>query len=687
MTSPPPGDGVLLIGFDLGHGETAIGTVWTHSKDEPRIADLPGSGRSYPTAVALLGNPPPQPPTRTVVGAGCFVPRPKGRVLEFYSAFKSADLDDGGRTRRAVELFVRHVVQALTGTPETDDAPPEVIRIPANASTRWLFGVPSGWSTRQRDEYRDLLAGLCPGEVEVLPESRAALLYGRESRDLADPLRQFVGGTVAQGSSVVIDLGSSTADYTVVTGLFARPLDTGNPALGASLIDRELMRRTVEGHDDRERLLEALEEPGSRSVLEFRCRQTKERFFAAADPLEPDATAEGTTVEVRTPAGESVRVQIWLTSDVLDEITNAPLAPLNGASWRQAFRDDLEKVSAALGGGCPDLVMMTGGASRMHFAQDIVREVFSRSRLVLGAEPEYAIAKGLVIAGQTRIRVEGFRKEIGDFIASGRIESIIDEKLPELAGKLGTVMTENLVEGHVIPAVLRWRNGALDLVTDIETEVTRTREEYLSSPAFRSRVEAEAEAWSKGVSALVDTRTAEICHRWNIPPGALSLSRPFVPRTASPVGAYSDLAVDNLNTIGNVAVGTVAYVAGVIGVAAVAVSLNPVGAVVAAVVGVVVVVMAAVRGKEEAMKYAKTRRMPGPLRKLITERHLLGKIRSKAEADSTEESAAAEFAATFLSEQRRDIIRLVATTVREHLETSARYTELLIQPEEGPDPS
>ncbi|MBZ9639202.1 Hsp70 family protein, partial [Streptomyces sp. PSKA30] len=606
-------------------------------------------------------------------------------VLEFYSAFKSADLEDGGRTRRAVELFVRHVVQALTGTPETDDAPHDVIVISANAPTRWLFGVPSGWSTHQRDEYRDLLAGLCPGEVEVLPESRAALLYGRESRDLPDPLRQLVGGTVAQGSSVVIDLGSSTADYTVVTGLFARPLDTGNPALGASLIDRELMRRTVEGHDDRERLLEALEDPSSRSILEFRCRRTKESFFVAADPLEPEATSAGETVEVRTSAGESIRVQIWLTSDLLDEITNAPLAPLNGVSWRQAFRDDLEKVRAALGGDCPDLVMMTGGASRMQFAQNIVREVFSQSQVVLGAEPEYAIAKGLVIAGQTRIRVEGFRKEIGDFTASGRIESIIDEKLPELAGKLGTVMTENLVNEHVIPAVLRWRNGELDLVSDIETEVARTREEYLSSPAFRSRVEAEAEAWSKNVSALVDTRTAEICHRWNIPPGALSLSSPFVPRTASPVGDYSDLAVDNLNTIGNVAVGAVAYIAGVIGAVAVAVSLNPVGAAVAAIVGVVVLVVAAVRGKEEAMKYAKTRRMPGPLRKLITERHLLGKIRSKAEEDSTEETAAEEFAATFLSEQRHEIIRLVATTVREHLETAARYTELLIQPEEGPE--
>lgn len=84
------------------------------------------------------------------------------------------------------------------------------------------------------------------------------------------------------------------------------------------------------------------------------------------------------------------------------------------------------------------------------------------------------------------------------------------------------------------------------------------------------------------------------------------------------------------------------------------------------------------------MRYARTRRMPGPLRKLVSERHLLGKIRAKTAEDSTEETAAAEFARTFLSEQRDEIIRLVGATVREHLEAAARYTELLIQPEEGP---
>ncbi|MEU1028275.1 hypothetical protein ABZ402_05875 [Streptomyces mirabilis] len=685
MTSHASGDGrVLLIGFDLGHGETAICTAWSETRDEPRVAELPHSGKSYPTAVALLTDPSRQHPTRTVIGGRCFAPRPRKRVLEFHSTFKSADLEDGGRTRRAIELFVSQVVRELIGMPETDDAPHDVIVIPADTPTRWLFGTPSGWSTQQRETYRDLLAGLCPGVVEVLPESRAALLYGRESRDLPNPLGLLEGDTVACLTSVVIDLGSSTADYTIVTGLSARPLDTGNNALGASLIDKELMRRTVEGHNDRDRLLEALEEPGSRAHLEYQCRLLKEKFFTEVDPLEPDLTTSQWTVEVKTSAGERISVDIRLTSDVLDDITNARLSALNGASWREAFRDDLERVKAALGDDGPDLVMMTGGASRMHFAQDIAREVFGESRVVLGAEPQYAIAKGLVIAGRTRTRVEGFRKDLKDFAASGRIESIVDEKLPELAKTLGTVMTENLVEEHVIPAVLRWRNGELDLVSDIETEVARTREKYLSSRAFRSRVESEAEDWSKRVSALVDTRTAEICRTWDIPPGALSLSRPFVPRSASPVGSYSDLAVENLNTIGKAAVGAVAYVAGVIGMVAVGVSLNPVGAAVAAVVGVVVLVIAAVRGKEEAMRYARTRRMPGPLRKLVSERHLLGKIRAKTAEDSTEETAAAEFARTFLSEQRDEIIRLVGATVREHLEAAARYTELLIQPTEGP---
>ncbi|MFF5571964.1 MULTISPECIES: Hsp70 family protein [Streptomyces] len=675
----------LLVGFDLGHGETAVCTVWADTKDEPRMADLQGGRRkTHPTAVALVRGPSPQEAPRTVIGSACFNSWAKGAVEEIHFAFKSADLEDGGRTRRAIELFVGHAVQMLTDAQETNDRPRDVVAIPKGTRIRWLFGAPSGWSKAQRKQYQNLLTGLCPGRVDVVPESRAALLYGRESRDLPDPLRQLTGGAAGRGSCLVIDLGSSTADYTVVDGLSAHAVDTGNTLLGASLIDKELLRRTVEDHRDAELLWEILADDGSRSFLEYQCREAKEHFFATADPQDPDGLPQGLLVSVKSPNGEVIDVSIRVTPRLMEEITHAPLDTLNGASWSETFRADLEKVSAGLGVVLPDLVMMTGGASRMRFAQDIVREVFDRSQLVLGAEPEFAIAKGLVIAGRARKRAEAFRADVQTFLDSGRIESIIDETLPELAGKLGALMTAGLVEHHLIPAVRRWRNGDLDLVTDIEREVTRTRDAHLSSPYFRRHIEAEADAWSRKVSALVDGRTAEICRKHDIPPGAVSLSQPFVVNTTSPVQVDSDMAVDNLNTIGNTAAIAMGYVTGVIGMAVVAVSLNPVGAAMATVVAVIVVIVAALRGKEEAMKIAKNSRMPLFLRKLISEERLLDKIRTKTRDDATEQTAAAQFAETFLSGQRDEIVRLVGTAVRQHLETAAGRTELLIEPAEGP---
>ena len=50
---------------------------------------------------------------------------------------------------------------------------------------------------------------------------------------------------------LLIDIGSSTTDFTLVKSLSEFPLDFGRNTLGASLIDKSILARTLANHEQR----------------------------------------------------------------------------------------------------------------------------------------------------------------------------------------------------------------------------------------------------------------------------------------------------------------------------------------------------------------------------------------------------------------------------------------------------
>jgi molecular chaperone DnaK (HSP70) len=48
---------------------------------------------------------------------------------------------------------------------------------------------------------------------------------------------------------LIVDIGSSTTDFTLVKSLHEIPLDFGRNALGASLIDKAIFARTLANHE------------------------------------------------------------------------------------------------------------------------------------------------------------------------------------------------------------------------------------------------------------------------------------------------------------------------------------------------------------------------------------------------------------------------------------------------------
>ena len=246
--------------------------------------------------------------------------RPGGRqakgVTSLYLAFKSPE--STVEVRHPVLLFVAKVkADAVARDGELGD----------KRRVRWVFGAPSGWSGDRRRAYADLLRSAGLQHVDVVPESRAAMLYARESMDIT------IGQDQLSGSIVVTDVGSSTTDFTRVLGYHTGPpIDTG-VQLGAGLIDRTILERQLERHSERKALEELLHNNRLlRLRLELLCREVKEMYFRT-DPSrfadDPDATVGGVhRVQIDK---KSFYFDIELTAADMEAVLDAP-SPVSRAA-------------------------------------------------------------------------------------------------------------------------------------------------------------------------------------------------------------------------------------------------------------------------------------------------------------------------------------------------------------------
>ena len=130
--------------------------------------------------------------------------------------FKSRNLSDKV-TQLPTKLF--------TKTLFTDLAKDKKIGGPAKS--RFIVGCPSGWSENDRDEYQNLMQSAGLITVRIVPESRAALMTALE--------QGYLSLEDARSSVLIVDIGSSTTDFTYCMDLEAE--DVGHNILGSGLLD------------------------------------------------------------------------------------------------------------------------------------------------------------------------------------------------------------------------------------------------------------------------------------------------------------------------------------------------------------------------------------------------------------------------------------------------------------------
>ncbi|MEV2196233.1 hypothetical protein AB0I02_35430 [Streptomyces phaeochromogenes] len=644
----------VVVGFDLGHGETALAMARADGTVTPGVLDLPGSSRRQVlTAVAELEG------HGVLIGEAAHT---AGGVGYLATEFKSEDMKEA-EVRRPVILFVSKIVEEVRTRG----------LIPLDRPPLWVFGVPSGWSDAVRGRYARLLAEAVQGDVEVVRESRAAMLYARDSGEASLTVDRL------SGQVIIADLGSLTCDYTYIadcTG--SSPKDHGNPALGAALIDEAIRAYVVENHPERERINDVLlRDPTELRRLRVLCRKAKETFFRTTEQtlrLNPQARTGEMGVVTDPDSGEEIVVKVRLSSAEMDTVLDSPLTTLAGCSWRRAFRTDLSEALGRLDGP-PDVLLLTGGPSRMPFVLDIARELAGADRVVLGTEPEFAIARGLALAGRMGIHAAGFRGDVRELTASGRITTLVEDRIGRLTDLLGAAVAEGITERHVIPAFVQWRNGDIQTLDDVVRKIASEVNTEVTS-ATDSRLAAAMATWQNGLGPEFDELTRPICRRWSLEPDSLRL-----PHVSVGAGGVIKVDVDTAAATGTLS--TISTVVSVVLAGVISTSLFGAGMAVLATTGPFAVIVAfagivgaAVMGKKRLERLLKTVRVPKTLRRTKSEAGLISELRKNRRTQ--EAQLARSLAAQFLAESGEKLTDDTARAFAQQLDALADEAELLL---------
>lgn len=486
-----------FIGYDLGHGETAVARAYGGSAREPEIIEHAGE-KSFVSAVARnksgvrIG--------AQAVNMSAFGPKELKGKNEIWVKFKSRDLGDAS-TETPTRLFT----QTLFGDLAADK------KIDGLKTSQFIVGCPSGWDINDRAKYKELMQKSGLSTVRIVPESRAALMTALE--------QGYLSLEAARSSVLIVDIGSSTTDFTYCYDLEAE--DVGHNILGSGLLDTLILDRNLARQPERKKIEKLIAKyPWYRPVLEYWCRLAKEQFFNGAQK------GESTAVEIirRLPVAGGVLFEIRMDSKDADAILKAKIKALNGFSWPETFNYALKESVERLGGRHPQIVLLTGGASRLPLVTPACEKAFPNARVVRGAEPEFAIARGLSWLGRFEYLHNSFKVAIGALVKEG---GPVFEKARAASDNLGDVLApvlvDALIDACVVPAFGDWRRGEIKALNDVEAALNTRVSEWLSSDAAQTTLRPAIEDWFAVLQRRIEQITDPLCRDHNLPAMVLSL--------------------------------------------------------------------------------------------------------------------------------------------------------------------
>ena len=403
-------------------------------------------------------------------------------------------------------------------------------------------------------------------------------------------------------------------DYNAVKTKAARlrALSGGNIRAAIDILDLTLLELSLDRSPYGQKIREIFEKaPAWKSYCEFAARRLKEKYFSDEEYFKTVPCTETVLIQYR----KKKKLVLTMNAEMASFLENAPSERLGGKSFRQVFENALLDVKKGITGEEPELIFLTGGVSKLPSVRDWCLKVFSDSIIISGTEPEFSVSRGLSWCGKIDDELRDFKNELEQLKNSKIVETIVAQNIDELYRTAVETLVGPILENAAVPVFSRWRSGEIERLSDTDEELKREITSYLRSEEARELLVKPISKWLRTVADALEEYTVPICIRHHVPYTALSLSSYL---SASDIEISLDarnmfaveeitLMIDSIITI------LVGLLCGGTGVAVISSGPNGI------VVGIVLSLLVLILGKKKMEKALLDMKVPGPMRKLITE--------------------------------------------------------------------
>lgn len=637
------------FGFDLGDGESAVAWMRAGRRVEPQMIELRGR-KSVITALAS------HPERGLFIGEeACHLSGADWLELRF----KSRYLTDEAGAGALIVMFAREILSQLM-----KDG-----RMESPQTACFFIGCPSGWPQETRAAYKKLFERAGMVHCDVVSESRAAFMFARESGELR------VSDDLLTLPTLIIDAGSSTIDFTFVSDLAERSLtvcDFGAVSLGGGLIDRLLLERNVRRSPERAQVEEALERfPQYRARCEFEARRVKEMYFTQA-ARGGAARAESA---VKIYAGRKpLTLDVACNDADMAAILSQSVESLGALSFKEAYENALREAVERLDGERPQIILLTGGASRMPMIGDRAKALFPDAQVLRALEPEFSIARGLCYALRIDQKTRGFEAAVDALIRSDDMENMVLSRLSALFTAVSAPLTDLLLDSLAPEVFELWRGGGLKTFNDIGAELTARLQRMAEDGRLADALRPAVSDWVLKLRPDMEMLTDPICDQFDLPRTSLRLPDTLgVGVSQLEVSAGELLRMDQIKALIDVIVASLmAAILGGSGLALMAAGAPGLA------VGFLVGLLAAVIGTETAERMLRRAELPLGVRRMITPRFFKkslnrrrGEIRAGVESQLMREIDPP-------SQSVQAMVRDIAASIEEQLRRMMERAALLI---------
>lgn len=488
----------FFLGIDIGDGETSVAVLTEHAV-APLTVDLGCLHHSILSAVGTA------PDGSFVIGEDVLLKTDvKDRSVRFKSKFLK------GTANEDIVRFAKGLAEAIR----------QYSGLVAEGNTLYYaVGCPTGagWTDPVRHAYADLIRMALPVPEMPVGESRAAFLYTNYSGSLG------VSPKLLEGSVLVVDMGSSTTDLAYVVGgrdETRTMAEFGAAFLGGGLIDHAILEHCVALHPQAEEIRQLFErEPSVRTACEIDARRLKEGYFTALREHKPFTGKTWEDLYCGRTAASHTSLKLFVTDGMMQEILNRPL-PDSGLSYLDTFARQLETAVEKTKAAPPQLIILTGGASRMGFVGEMAAKYFPHATIGACPEPEFSIAKGLAFACRVDHRMKRFLSDVNGIMETGEFDRELDQALPGLVERLCSAIVPHYVQKLFLPTAKTTEAGE-----PLRQALEKATPGFFASEEVRRLINHQLTDWMKSAMPNLKDRISRVCRSYSVDQSAIPVPR------------------------------------------------------------------------------------------------------------------------------------------------------------------